>query len=250
MLQMSLEIEGLVVGADGFPATRVRVKANPMPGLAGNNRSTRTGNDGRYKLTGMSPGDYKLTFSAPGRFAMFVLHNVGAGSGGVNVRLDEGLSISGIVTDYLGYAVQGVPVMAQPLKGGSTVSAGSNHEGKFVIKGLTEGKHRLRVGHNKAGWVLLKSVDTETGKKDVKIVVEEGLSITGVVVDNTGKGIANAYVQISRGGSGWTRTATDGSFTLVGLKPGDVQIRVYANPGGSATVDARAGEHGVQIQYP
>ncbi|MHC4469619.1 MAG: carboxypeptidase regulatory-like domain-containing protein [Planctomycetota bacterium] len=248
VLKKAMDIEGVVSGPDGFVASRVRVRANPMPGVGGSGGSARTGNDGRFKISGLSPGEYRLTFSAPGRFVTFVLDNVPAGTGGLNVQLEEGKKISGVVTDYEGFPVKGVPVMAMPVKGGTMVSAASNAEGKFEIKGLGDGKHRLTTGHNKEGWVLDKPVEAEAGAKDVKIVVDTGLSLSGVVVDGTGKGIQNAYIYISRGGSGWSRSKSDGSFTIVGLRPGAVQLRVWWQ-GNNAVVDATAGEQGVQIRF-
>jgi protocatechuate 3,4-dioxygenase beta subunit len=137
--------------------------------------------------------------------------------------------------------------MATPVKGGTTVTASSNAEGKFEIKGLAEGKHKLTVGRNNAGWIASKAVEAETGKKDVQVVVEEGLSISGSVVDGTGKGIANAWVSVRGGSYGWSRTGADGSFRVTGLQPGAVKIQVWAN-GANHTLDAVAGDQGIQIR--
>jgi hypothetical protein len=80
------------------------------------------------------------------------------------------------------------------------------------------------------------------GTKNIEIVLEEGLSITGTLVDAEGKPVANSYLtctSMSADGkssrqSRNSMTDASGAFTMAGLEPGDCAISVQEWGGGVA----------------
>jgi len=244
-------IEGVVVDASGLPARGVSIRARPMPGSTGTSRWSSTRTDGTFKLTRLAPGNYQITFTASGRFATQTLSDVASGSTGVAVQMFVGEFIAGIAVDAQGKPVSGSRVNAHPIHGGTSSSASTNKEGKFKIVGLDPGPHRLTASANQAGFLLDEPVEAETGKDDVKLVLRQGLSIRGQVVDATGKGTRGWVYIVSGGGSfrgRWFSADRDGNFSIVGLPEGKVKLRTWVSGYEQVETECYAGDQSVQLQ--
>jgi len=244
-------IEGVVVDGNGVPVRGVSIRARPMPGSTGTSRWSSTRTNGTFKLTRLAPGNYQLTFTASGRFATQTLSDVASGSTGVAVQMYIGEFIAGICVDAKGKPVSGSRVNAHPIHGGPSSSAGTNREGKFRIVGLESGPHRLTASANSAGFLLDEPVEAETGKDDVKLVLRQGLTIRGQVVDVTGKGMRGWVYIVSGGGSyrgRWYSADRDGNFSIVGLAEGKVKLRTWVSGYEQVETECYAGDQAVQLQ--
>ena len=101
-------IEGRVTGLDGGPATRVTVRTTNFASTAAVGvsdmalGSTTTDSDGRFRLTGISPGRYMISARAPADATVplwaareLTTHGEDAV---INLSLSEGVTVTGRVT--------------------------------------------------------------------------------------------------------------------------------------------------------
>ena len=107
---------------------------------------------------------------------------------------------------------------------GATTSAG-----QFEIKGLKPGKYHLRVdAHAQPTPKKPTEVTVEAASdlEGVRVVMDRGGVVEGVVVEQGGKPIAG--VRVSADGDRWTtedgHTKDDGTFRLEGLQPGKYRV--------------------------
>ena len=178
---------------------------------------------------------------------------------GLVLRLTVGASIAGEVVDKKSHGIENVNVWAifvpkarpkgsrnsnpgwkldgnSPFGRRRSVSARTNHEGKFLIRGLTPGSWRVsakKSGHMKSGVDPVLQMALGQQRSGVRFVFNEGLSIQGRLVTDRGKPLANTRVSArfegrlakgEAGGRADTKTGIDGSFTLGGLRPGKFKL--------------------------
>lgn len=265
ILHRELEIGGVVVLADGSPVMGAQVQAldsqtgRPQGGRGGNVPPTFTGTDGTYRIDGLEPGEYRVQVSPDWHGMANILpatsDPVAAGAEGVRITVTPGLSISGRLVGPDGKPVPRVSVSARPETkgpGGISRSAQSGGEGVFTITGLREGPHTLVVqaDWNSPGAAALQPLEktgVSAGTTDLALQLEEGLTISGVVVDGEGAPVSglNLNVQVAPAAQGrprvtsmqWKQVVTDrkGAFLVVGLSAGDYILRAS----GQSNVDSR-----------
>ena len=255
-------ISGTVVrDAGGTAVANADVWAETYQCCGGGN-GTRTAADGTYTITGLTAGSYRIRVhidegALAGEFyndttdwdkAASVAVTVGETTSGINFSLAAGGSISGtVIRDSDSTPIANVDVWAETFvccSGGSGTRTAA--DGTFTITGLTAGDYRVQV-HIEVGSLAGEFYnDTPDWEKAEKVTVAAGTttanvdfslgaggSISGTVLrasDNTA--VANADVWINsydgRGGSG-TRTASDGTYTITGLAPGDYRVQVHSS---------------------
>jgi RNA polymerase sigma factor (sigma-70 family) len=142
-------ISGRVVDASGAPVPAgVGVSANSdarptWPATPGQHVYTTTDAEGRFTLSGLADTNYQLF--AGGNASDFVQTQVekrfAPGSTGVEIRVERGVSIAGRVVDAKGVALKGgvVDVRGQ----GDSEVAPIDEQGRFAIRGLKPGTHRI-----------------------------------------------------------------------------------------------------------
>lgn len=232
-------ISGTVVSdatGDPIPNASVSVSTNGIYFSAVANES------GEYLVTGVQSGSYRLYFSAQGyageyfddspTFSSATLVGVSSGEGatGVDASLASGGSISGTVRDSSGLPIEGVGVSASGTSTG--YSAFTDENGEYLLTGL--GADDFRVYFAKTGFAseyyedagtyqdaTVISIDAGEVVSGVDAELEEPGQIAGRVLDYQGQPLAGTSVSVSGSGFGLTQTASDGTYTLTGLKPGD-----------------------------
>jgi protocatechuate 3,4-dioxygenase beta subunit len=234
-----------------------------------------SGKDGAFEMTGLGAGTYTLHVNAPVGFHAPkeppTATVVAEGTTTVDIALDGGGTIHGAVVDETGAPVAGASVRAMGARW--EWSWGSNaqtaDDGTFTLKGVSPGD--VRVTASRGGWNELRapgSTDDDTqGKKvtvasgatvEVRLVVESQQgTIAGTVTDSKGAPVSDAYIASERESdaagaaagsalrnsrwSGWDKppvvTATDGSFKLTALAPGNYTVRAYRKGGGEAVAE-------------
>jgi protocatechuate 3,4-dioxygenase beta subunit len=142
-------IEGRVVQPDGSAAARVRVWANKPDGSS--NGWAQTDEEGKFKIDGLGPGPHNLgARSSDPKHRQVQVEGIQAGTRGVEIRLETGLTITGKVVDHDGNPVAGVGVVARP-QGGEGRPQGwaqTDEQGNFTVGGLDEGDYEIHAMKN------------------------------------------------------------------------------------------------------
>ena len=215
-----------------------------------------TDSGGGFVIHGLEPGRYAVVVSAPDTHGppRPVEVTVAANAGGsVDLVVEDGGSIAGIVVDDRGTPVPNARVQLAPGGGGAT----AGDDGRFIIRGLAAGTYEVIP-------VLRRRPDAtdddERGERvevragaiaDVRVVVESETGvIAGTVVDTRGAPIADASLVVWReSGPGatlrsavygvrmgdWYRrpvvTDVAGAFRIETLAPGSYTLRAFRRGG-------------------
>lgn len=202
-----------------------------------------TGDDGRFRLTGVPAGSYVLFGRAPGhpvarskRLAV----RLGQIVSGVELRLVDGVHLAGTVRDQHGAPVAGALLALSP----AGVAADEALDAPGALQAVTDGDGRYRVGplagpttvrvsafgHADAVAQLdLPAAGDSDTLHDVVLVVADA-ELVGVVEDPAGLPVVGARVEIVGGpADGRAATAGEGGrWTIAMLPPGALSLRVEA----------------------
>jgi len=174
-------------------------------------------------------------------------------------EVDPGATVRGLVRTKSGATVEDAHVWARTIGGAPRARGGwggatSDRGGSYELVGLRPGSYRIEASSDqglapKDGF----RVEVAAGATvEQDLVLEDGGSIKGIVVDETGAPVRGIDVHArltAGGGRGWGDKKSDdaGAFVLEGLRPGD--YRVTAQRGWSTTLrkpgttdDAKQGE--------
>ena len=99
------------------------------------------GEDGRFELAGLPPGDVKIQVSAKGFRAQTVI--VGADDGDVNIVLDNGATIEGTLVASGAVSPRGGKAFLSNLGTGNGQGLPVDDQGSFVFANLSPGNYRL-----------------------------------------------------------------------------------------------------------
>jgi hypothetical protein len=186
-----------------------------------------------------------------------------AGDPGLRIVLPEGAAISGTVRDPAGKPVgAGVPVSARapaadPTKPGSGTVAYTDAAGAFRLDGLGPHVFSLVAGGGESPWAPGPSREgVAQGAKGVDLAVRAGVTLSGTLLDASGKALKTHYLSGSGAGAyggvaSWTRVeAEDGRFTLRGLPPGKVRLACYRGAEYVPLGEYEAPGEGVVVRVP
>lgn len=235
--------------SDGAPVAGVMVYAVSNTAAS---QSAPTGPDGAYEIAGIVPGVYRINFFDAALaseywkdaldFSSATPVTVGAGETvvGIDASLEERQSsISGVVTRASdGSPVEGVSVSVSNHAGGygSTLTAS---DGSYTFSGLARGAYRVQfmtsgrgladeywdgaLSYEQAELITLGHAESKTG---IDASLDAAGAVSGVVTRaDTGAPLSGASVIVSQSGKSAT-TAADGSYTVHGVRPGDVYVWV------------------------
>jgi len=245
----ALAISGTVVGPDRAVLPDVVVSVRPSSAnafsLDDSGSSAPSGNDGSFRIAGLAAGHYTLTASSPG-LVPARLENVAAGSTGVVLQLgDQGGWIAGqVVADATTKPVPSfvvilsLPVGAleeRPVETRSFFDA----QGNFLVGPFAAGSYALRVAAHGYATSKLRTIQvTARATAQAEIRLSAGGALQGRVRDGgSGQGIAGAHVLLEGTmiGEGLPLavetsavSASDGSFQMSGVSPGEHSVRASA----------------------
>jgi len=200
--------------------------------------SASTEADGAVRIDAIVPGTYKVNVHCQGyveedEYADLVIAE--ADATGLEWRVHPGSTITGTVKTRAGAPVAGVYISARTIGGDprgqrSWSNATSEDDGSFEIPGVFPGDYALEVmtdDHPKPKDPVKVTVVAGTGAT-VDVVLDDGGTIAGVVVDERGQPVTGARVNAMGDRWEWRgmgeRTSDDGSFEVKGLAPGSYRV--------------------------
>jgi protocatechuate 3,4-dioxygenase beta subunit len=284
-----LAIRGEVVDEAGQPLANVQVYAQQIvdPEAARSqttSTSQRSESDGRFELAGLLPGRYEVSASSwrgrPGPLEPITVE-LASGTDVNDVRLVMPAvgSIHGRVIDETGKSVSGVQLVASSLGDQGQNEARSNDAGEFTIENLRPGRTRVTASSGESWWsgtTLRKpgTTDDDLQGEVVEVLANETVEvvltvaarngrITGVVKDEHGGPVADAFIDVermsdkaganparARRGVRWggdtkpVLTDADGRFAVEELPDGNFIVCANRKGGGQALLeDVALGSH-------
>jgi protocatechuate 3,4-dioxygenase beta subunit len=249
-------VSGVVVDEDKRPVAAARVAAqqagrgDPMMMLmggrfgAGGGRAAFSGPDGRF-VAHVTELDTDVNISAlkkgwPATKSPIMRLASGERKSGLTLVIPRGIAFSGRVTDHNGKPLSGVAVDAgesqgDPLgaqirrmvigarQGRDDDNVTTAGDGTFSMR-LKEGKYDVVFKREGFSVKSLRAQQVAANEKPVEVTLEPGVEITGRVVRG-GVGVEGVNVNaMAEGGPASTVTASDGSFTLTDLTPGQMML--------------------------
>jgi len=278
ILEPAGKVEGVLRGPGGAPARagRVMLREVRSHGYGGGEAiQCRCGPEGRFEMRGVEPGKYEAVSWAEGLGTGFGPEvDVRAGQTvPLDLRLPPESWIAGTVVDAEGGGVTGAFVLASrddetglhvPPPTPSRL-ARTDETGAFRIGSLGAGRHLLtaELPGLQLSYHNTVEVPHVGGAEGVRIVLEDGRSLAGRVVDGEGRSVAGAIVRadtdwetIRKRAAGGPfrqslqsgRTGEDGSFHLTGLAdaPLRLEVSIEGRPR-SALPDVEAGREDLLV---
>jgi hypothetical protein len=206
------EETGLSVGG------RVTVDGKPVAGVTvgwfnSKGKKTKTGDDGRYLLTGFEAGTYRLEAALDGYHFAPQEVTLTASRSDAHFRGERTYTISGRVV-WAGEGAAGVTVAWYGSNGKKTKT---DDDGNYVLAGSVAGAYRVEA--TKAGYRWApQTVTVGPSRSGVDFIQAETYAISGRVT-RKGRPVRGARVVV-RGTGRQARTAANGTYRLDGLDAG------------------------------
>lgn len=254
-------LSGSLVDQDGVPIPHAPVGmrwARPPAGTVGleplrpGSRSTETGARGEFSFEELTPGQVEL-FSRPDGFlpgeSTAITLPAGGEVTGVRLVLARGAVVAGRV-----FGPDGGPVAGAELRveSATTLSAA---EGAFRLEGVPPGQQVLYAYHPDYRRQV-RELHVEPGDNAVDLYLEDGWSVSGRTVDEAGRAVAGARVELrpdrADAVTGYRTTSdADGGFRIVVFAEGTFRATAthdgYA-PGEVGGLEVRASSlDGVEV---
>jgi hypothetical protein len=259
VVEPGIDISGRVTDAGSAPVVGITVYA-----LRENVNSSQERTDARggFVLRGLPPGTYTIYLgdvdAAAGGWLPAQQPDVAAGTTGLTLVMRRGETIAGILVDDDGHPVSGRRVVAAVADSDPFLSdtlwqrATTDGDGRFTLTGLSPGEVRIQMDRDSLSfdprWWLVGGERVRVGSRDIHLVLTQGASITGELVDASGAPISKSTVWVL-----WTPTASGGRSTNTDDR-GHFELRSLP-PGRSYTVasvngrvrDVAAGTRGLRL---
>lgn len=232
-------IRGRVLDASNKPVAAARVRVSSAAGnFTERVREAYADDKGNYEIDGLERKELEVV--AIGREASSEIVEVDLVAAPfdrtVDLRLDVGGQIAGIVVDGEGEPIEGAQVWAFPdwRRGGRDNMQSfrmrgiprelSDAGGRFKLTGLSDGPYQVRAsrsaggGRFGGGWTV-PPVDARTGDTDVRIELAAEGTITGKVAFANGDAPAAFSVNLGGWGQGTPFSSKSGKFEVPELAP-------------------------------
>lgn len=250
-------VSGTVVDPDGKPVAGAQVAALPMTCFY-----VLTDGEGKFDV-GWNPEwarDLKEFFL----MARHLERNLAGGvefnqdTKTVRTQLEPALTLAGTVEDSNGVPIPEAKVGLSLRRGwacGTPVkSTITDKQGRYEFRVLPQ--QQEYINYAEAGGYFKGAITTgiinritDCEKVGPIILKKANLSVSGVVIDDTGKPVANCPVGLRGAGQPQRQTKTDaqGRFTLDGICSGDIEIWAKLDNVLYGTLQARAGQKKVRL---
>lgn len=206
--------------------------------------SVAVGANGAYSFDGVPAGTYTLQVMSESRAVFDVERAVSVGRGvilsGVDVTLQKSAAVSGRITFPVDLAsdrrwttasvisaVDGTTVMSVPIAA----------DGSYVVGGLASGTYRVRFSAFDYATLTAETWSADASGSPTSLTLSAGKVRTGVNLDLASRASISGRVSLPTGAEvtaelftengGYvasTRVSADGSYSIVGLRPGTYRV--------------------------
>ena len=273
-LRRGAAVSGRVVDEAGHALAKVKVADD---GVAGSHGDTQTTDEqGRFAFPALAPGRHTLS-AIDGEHAPTssnpITVVVDRPVAGVELVMKAGAVVSGTVVDTAGKAAafatvrvlgKGAQMWRTPARQATTDSAG-----KFELRGLARARLQARAeSDTSASAIVDLDLTARAERRGLKLVLDVGGTIEGVVVDSQGQPVpeveVNAFPDVLGGQSpdsialaGLSPSTTDGGgrFAIHGLPDGAYRLWAARHASleegwGQHSTPAKVGDTNVKIVMP
>ena len=210
------------------------------------------GADGRFELLDLAAGRYVLAARADGYRELTVpgIEVAGRGVafdlGSVLLEPDRPLAVK--VTDPDGEPIADAVITWLRLDRGGTLKPPADDEargltgndGGLSVEGLPKNA-RLALEISREGYRTRRLSDVYAGADPLVVILEPGVSVSGIVVDPTGLPVVDAVVELVRSATSVGRRSTgtdaEGRFELSGLAAGGATLAAGSEAGCSRPLE-------------
>jgi protocatechuate 3,4-dioxygenase beta subunit len=193
-------------------------------------RNTRADGEGRFELRGLPAGEARVSVAAP---AFVPLEGVKVDlprpstAGELRLVLERGALLQGRVTNADGEPVPAVRI------GVSGASASTNDDGLYWLEGAELGRQEVILLHPSYGR-LAKPFEIRPGVNVLDVAFEPGVEVAGRVIDETGKPVPGARVELAPENRFEPRqyrdvAGEDGRFRLTPVLAGKYRLKAGAD---------------------
>jgi protocatechuate 3,4-dioxygenase beta subunit len=215
-----------------------------LPNAAEDGFQGRSDAQGRFTIERLTAGRYDLEAKAAGFAPVTVPGITVEGTARFDagtVILPEGVTLEGVVVDPQDRPIEGawVSIMTATMRrGGSEEGVESGADGRFSVTGLRPGTFMLSA--SREGYVRNRMTGVKVPSEEpVRVVLEPGVKLSGRVVDEAGRAVAEARVMVFEEGRGPGRmmpgrltgsasSDAEGHFTVENQKPGQMTVKAQA----------------------
>lgn len=191
-------LEGVVQDRRGAPLPDVLVIAWPKGKRGDAVAQARTGEDGRFLLPGLRPDRWMLLIEAGGLGTLETERQVPEDGRAVLMLEGESRMLTGVVTDSSGRRQPGARVTLGSPGLRWTRAAESDPNGIFEVKGLGGGRFTLRaaLGTRASPPTVVVLDEMALRPAHVRLSLQTGVFVEGRVLDDTGRPLAGATVDV------------------------------------------------------
>ncbi len=225
-----VNLEGVVQDRRGTPLPDVLVIAWPKGKRGQAVAQARTGDDGRFVLPGLRPDRWKLLVEAAGLGTLETERQVPEDGTPVLMLEGESRTLTGVVTDGANRRQLGARVTLGGPGLRWTRVADTDANGIFDVKGLGNGRFTLRaaLGTRASPPTIVVLEDALPWPPHVRLSLQPGVFVEGRVVDDTGRTLAGATVDVMAMPSDDLpvsgQSGRDGRYRLGPVAPGKYQV--------------------------
>ena len=223
-------LEGVVQDRQGVALPDVLVIAWPKGKRGDAVAQARTGDDGRFMLPGLRQERWMLLVEAGGLGTLETERQVP--EDGPAVLMLEGVSITltGMVTDNAGRRQSGAQVTLGSPGLRWTRAVQSDPNGIFEVKGLGSGRFTLRatLGTRASTATVVVLDEASLRPAHVRLPLQAGVFVEGRVLDDTGRALVGAMVDVMAMPSDDLpvsgQSSSEGYFRIGPVAPGKYQV--------------------------
>ncbi|NOV00234.1 carboxypeptidase-like regulatory domain-containing protein [Paenibacillus planticolens] len=235
ILRKAGSVTGKITNTNGAPIEGVNVMAYD----ALSNRyqdSAQTDASGTYSLDALPTGSYRLEAYKQGYTRAkrdWVEVNASSANPNADFVLQQGASLSGMVTDELDHPIAGANVYASGDRGGSEYVT-TDSSGRFHIAGLSDGIYTLDVTANGyiSGRNTRATISEGQDQEGIRIKLAPAAIISGKVTSNSSIPLKNASIMafdtLTHNGYGQS-IMDDGRYMLGMLPEGTYDVTAEAD---------------------
>jgi len=223
-------LEGVVQDRQGVPLPDVLVIAWPKGKRGDAMGQARTGEDGQFMLPGLRPDRWMLLVEAGGLGTLETERQVPEDGRAVLMLEGESRTLTGVVTDSAGRRQSGARVTLGSPGLRWTRAAATDANGIFEVKGLGSGRFTLRavLGTRASSPTVVVLDEAVLRPAHVRLSLQAGVFVEGRVVDDIGRPLAGATVDVMAMPSDDLpvsgQSGRDGRYRLGPVAPGKHQV--------------------------